>query len=383
MREVDLAVVGAGPAGLTAAIEGAKRGYSTVVLDMNPRPGGQLIKQIHKFFGSREHRAGTRGIEIADSLFHEAASAGVEVIVEAEVYAIHDSTLEVVVQTFAEDSPILPSEEATTSRSRHLSIAARRIVLATGGAENALSFAGWTLPGVMGAGAAQTMINLWRVLPGERILMVGAGNVGLIVSYQLMQAGGEVVAVIEATPRIGGYGVHAAKIGRAGIPILTSHTIVSASGESQVERAVIAKVDASWGIVLGSEQELEVDTICIAVGLHPNARLASLAGCKLCYSPNLGGWVTIHNSRMETTVSGIYVAGDLSGVEEASTALEEGRLAGICAAASLGKERAGDHDEIKAIEGRLLGLRSGPFCQHRQDAKQELIGIGEAQCPQQ
>jgi len=382
MREVDLAVVGAGPAGLTAAIEGAKRGCRTVVLDMNPRPGGQLIKQIHKFFGSREHRAGTRGIEIADSLFHEAASAGVEVMVEAEVYAIHDSTLEVVAQT-NEDSLVLLSEEATTSRSRPLSIAARRIILATGGAENALNFAGWTLPGVMGAGAAQTMINLWRVLPGKKILMVGAGNVGLIISYQLIQAGGEMVAVIEATSRIGGYGVHAAKISRAGVPILTSHTIVSASGESRVERAVIAKVDASWRIVSGSEQELEVDTICIAVGLHPNARLASLAGCELCYSPGLGGWVPIHNSRMETTVSGIYIAGDLSGVEEASTALEEGQLAGICAAASLGKERAGDHDEIKAIEGRLLGLRSGPFCQHRQDAKQELIGIGEAQCPKQ
>jgi len=382
MREVDLAVVGAGPAGLTAAIEGAKRGCSTVVVDMNPHPGGQLIKQIHKFFGSREHRAGTRGIEIADTLFHEAESTGVEVMVGAEVYAIHDSTLEVA-QTFGEDSPILPSKEATTSHSRPLSIVARRIVLAMGGAENALNFPGWTLPGVMGAGAAQTMINLWRVLPGERILMVGAGNVGLIVSYQLMQAGGEVVAVIEAAPRIGGYGVHAAKISRAGVPILTSHTIVGASGESRVERAVIAKVDPSWRIVPGSEEELEVDTICIAVGLRPNARLASLAGCKLHYSPSLGGWVPIHNSRMETTVPRIYIAGDLSGVEEASTALEEGRLAGICAAASLSKERAGDPEEIKAIERRLLSLRSGPFCQRRQDAKQELIGIGETQCPKQ
>lgn len=382
MREVDLAVVGAGPAGLTAAIEGAKRGCSTIVLDMNPCPGGQLIKQIHKFFGSREHRAGTRGIEIAATLFREAESAGVEVMVGAEVYTIHGSTLEVM-QTFGEDSPILPTKDATTSHSRPLSIVASRIVLAMGGAENALNFVGWTLPGIMGAGAAQTMINLWRVLPGKRILMVGAGNVGLIVSYQLMQAGGEVVAVIEATSRIGGYGVHAAKISRAGVPILTSHTIVSASGESRVERAVIAKVDASWRIVPESEQELEVDTICIAVGLHPNARLASLAGCKLCYSPSLGGWVPIHNSRMETTISGIYIAGDLSGVEEASTALEEGRLAGICAAASLGKEHAGDHDEIKAIEGRLLALRSGPFCQHRQDAKKELIRIGEAQCPKQ
>jgi len=382
MRKVDLSIVGAGPAGLAAAIKGAKRGCNTVALDMNPRPGGQLIKQIHKFFGSREHHAGTRGTEIADTLLHEAESSGVEVMIGAEVYAIHDNTLEIA-QMFGGDSPPSLSGGATTSQSRPLSIEARQIVLATGGAENALNFPGWTLPGVMGAGAAQTMSNVWRVLPGERILMVGAGNVGLIVSYQLLQAGAEIVAVIEAAPRTGGYGVHAAKIRRVGVPILTSHTVVRASGKSRVEQAVIAKVDASWRTVPESEEKLDVDTICIAVGLRPNARLASLAGCKFDYSPSLGGWVPIHNSRMHTTVPGIYLAGDLSGVEEASTALEEGRLAGICAASSLGKGRVGDSKEIEAIEERLLSLRSGPFCQRLQDAKQKLIEIGEAQCPKE
>ena len=377
MREVDLAVVGAGPAGLTAAIEGAKRGCSTLVLDMNPLPGGQLIKQIHKFFGSREHRAGTRGIKIAAELLHQAEAEKVEVLTGAEVYAIHDNMLEVA-RTFNGDTPAARQE--ATLPSHHLTIAAQRIILATGGAENALNFPGWTLPGVMGAGAAQTMSNVWRVLPGERILMVGAGNVGLIVSYQLLQAGAEVVAVIEATPKIGGYGVHAAKIRRAGVPILTSHTIVRAEGESRVEKAVIARVDASWQPVPSSEQELDVDTICIAVGLRPNARLASLAGCNLHYSPRLGGWVPIHNTGMETPIPGIYVAGDLSGVEEASTALEEGRLAGICAASSLGKSNPGDDKEIAAIKERLRSLRSGPFCQPREEAKQELIAIGEEQC---
>ena len=382
MREVDLAVVGAGPAGLTAAIEGAKRGCTTLVFDMNPLPGGQLIKQIHKFFGSREHRAGTRGIKIAAELLHQAESEKVEVMVGVEVYAIHDSILEVA-RTFAEDSPGSSLKQEATLPSRHLAIAARRIILATGGAENALNFPGWTLPGVMGAGAAQTMSNVWRVLPGERILMVGAGNVGLIVSYQLLQGGAEITAVIEATQKIGGYGVHAAKIRRAGVPILTSHTILRAEGDLRVEKAVIARVDASWQPVPGSEQELGVDTICIAVGLRPNTRLASLAGCNLHCSPRLGGWVPIHNSRMETTIPGTYVAGDLSGVEEASTALEEGRLAGICAASSLGKSAPGDDKEIAAIEERLISLRSGPFCQPRQDAKQELIEIGEVQCRKQ
>lgn len=101
-------------------------------------------------------------------------------------------------------------------------VEAEEILVACGGAENAVNFEGWTLPGVMGAGAAQTMVNVRRVLPGKKILMVGSGNVGLIVSYQLMQAGANVVGIVEAAPKIGGYCVHAGKnpqSGRSGLPV--------------------------------------------------------------------------------------------------------------------------------------------------------------------
>jgi len=382
MRAVDLAVVGAGPAGLAAAIEGAKRGCSTVVVDRNPKPGGQLIKQIHKFFGSREHQAGTRGIDIASALFREVHDLGVTLMSGWEVYDLQPGRLEVVQTSFEESTTDQP-EAAFRVATNAESIAAEKIVLATGAEENAIHFDGWTLPGVMGAGAAQTMINVWRVLPGNRILMVGSGNVGLIVTYQLLQAGADVAAIVEATSKIGGYGVHAAKVRRAGIPILTSHTVVEACGESRVTGAIIAQLDASWNPVPGSEKTFDVDTICVATGLRPNARLASLAGCRLTNSPVLGGWVPIHNSRLETTVPGIYVAGDVSGIEEASTALEEGRLAGISTAASLGKSNAGDEEEIRTIDERLCSLRGGPFCQPIQDAKQELVKIGESACPKE
>ena len=83
----------------------------------------------------------------------------------------------------------------------------------------------------MGAGAAQTMINLHRVLPGKSVLMIGSGNVGVIVSYQLLQAGADVKAVVEAAPRLGGYGVHTAKVRRAGVPFYTSHTVLEAHGK--------------------------------------------------------------------------------------------------------------------------------------------------------
>jgi len=356
MRAVDLAVVGAGPAGLTTAIEGAKRGCVTVVVDRNPKPGGQLIKQIHKFFGSREHQAGTRGVNIAQRLFREAQALGVTLMLGWDAYDIKPGRLEVVRTSFVEltsDRPAVPFRGATKTES----INAEKIVLATGAEENAIHFDGWTLPGVMGAGAAQTMINVWRVLPGNRVL--------------------------EAANKIGGYGVHAAKVRRARVPILTAHTVVEARGDSRVTGAVIAQLDTSWNPVPGSEKTFDVDTICVATGLRPNTRLASLAGCQLSSSPVLGGWVPIHNNRLETTVSGIYVAGDVSGIEEASTALEEGRLAGISAASSLGKKGACDEEEIRTIDERLCNLRGGPFCQPIQDAKQELVKIGESACPKE
>jgi thioredoxin reductase len=225
------------------------------------------------------------------------------------------------------------------------------------------------------------MINVWRVLPGHRILMVGSGNVGLIVTYQLLQAGADVLAVVEAAPKIGGYRVHAAKVRRAGVPTLTSHTIVRALGESRVSGAVIAEVDNTWRPIPGSEKRVDVDTICVAIGLRPNTRLASLAGCQLTNSSVLGGWVPIHNGQLETTVPGIYVAGDVSGIEEASTALEEGQLAGIAAASAVGRTGARDQKELQAIADRLCGLRGGPFCQPIQDAKQKLVDLGETVCP--
>ena len=217
----DIAVIGAGPAGLSAAIEAAKTGAKVLLADENRLPGGQLFKQIHKFFGSKEHLAGTRGYEIGQQLIEEARKNSVDIMLNTLAFGI-----------FAENKIGLVRE------GRCYELDAEKIILATGGQENYLAFEGSTLPGVMGAGAAQTMINVNRVLPGKRVVMLGSGNVGLIVSYQLMQAGADVLALVEAAPNIGGYGVHAAKISRAGVPILTSHTVVRAFGDGEVQGAV-------------------------------------------------------------------------------------------------------------------------------------------------
>ena len=357
MEKTDIAIVGGGPAGMAAAIEAARAGANVTVIDENARPGGQLFKQIHKFFGSGVHHAGTRGFQIGQDLLREAEEAGVEMRLDTVVYGIFsDRRLGLICGDHTEE------------------LVASVIILATGANENALTFPGWTLPGVMGAGATQTLINIHRVVPGQRILMVGAGNVGLIVTYQLLQAGAEVIAIIEGLSYIGGYGVHASKVRRAGVPILTSHTILQAEGDEKVKGAVIAQVDEKWEPVAGTQETLDVDTICLAVGLSPLAELAWMAGCQSSYIPSLGGWVPLHDENLETSLPGVYVAGDLAGIEEASTAMEEGRLAGLTAAEALGhlspKEASAKKGEVRE---RLAALRIGSFGEGRAIAKQKIM----------
>ena len=362
VREVDVAIIGAGPAGLAASIEVAKAGAEVVVIDENHKPGGQLFKQIHKFFGSKEHLAGTRGYDMGTKLLNETKEFGVDAILSAPVYGVFpDKTI-----SYQKDG----IEQA---------VKAKKIILATGATENGLAFEGWTLPGVMGAGAAQTMINVNRVQPGSKVLMIGSGNVGLIVSYQLMQAGCEVVALIEGGPSIGGYGVHAGKISRAGVPIYVSHTIRQAIGENGVEGAEIVALDENWNEVDGSEKILDVDTICLAVGLNPLTELAFLLGCEFIYNHLLGGHIPKHDRNMESSMDGIYVAGDIAGVEEASSAMEEGRLAGIAAAESLGFYDTATAKVLKDdVWMRMDKLRTGEFGEKRRKAKEEITEVGRS-----
>jgi len=345
MKRYDLIVIGAGPAGLSAAIEGAKRGMNVVVFDENAKPGGQLFKQIHKFFGSKEHKAKTRGFRIGEELLAKANDLGVEVVLDAIV------------------SGIYPFKEILVKQGEEMiHYRGDTIIAATGASENMVSFKGWTLPGVIGAGAAQTMMNLHGVMPGKKVLMLGSGNVGLVVSYQLMQAGCQVTALVDAAPQIGGYGVHAAKLARAGVGFYLSHTIVEAKGSDHVESVTIAEVDKNWQYIEGTKKTFEVDTVCLAVGLSPMSQLLKMAGCEMEENPRKGGTLPICNKYQETSVAGIFVAGDVSGIEEASSAMIEGRIAGTAAAYNLGFI---DKEELEAEvlkQERSIGkLRSGMF----------------------
>jgi len=341
-------VIGGGPAGLSAAIAAASLGARVLLAERDGVPGGQLVKQTHKFFGSEKQFAGKRGIHIGRMLLDNAqVYTNVEIWTDSTVLAIYN------------DSVVTVEHEG-----KHTKVKPERVIIATGAAEKFLSFPGNDLPGVYGAGAVQTLMNVAGIKPARRVLMVGAGNIGLIVSYQLLQAGVEVAAVVEGSPRIGGYRVHASKIRRAGVPVLTRHTILEAYGDGEVEGASIAQVDEHWRPVAGTIRDIPCDTVCLAVGLSPLTELAWQAGCEMAYIRELSGYVPIVSSYLETTRPGIYCAGDVCGIEEASSAMVEGRLAGISAAASLGYGEGKADALQKEAMGELAELRAGDVCEH-------------------
>ncbi len=351
----DVLVIGGGPAGLCAGIEAMKLGVEALIIDDKNRPGGQLIKQKHMFFGSKNEMAGVRGYDIALQLIDEYKRLGGGMLTGTFAVGIYEDGIVGAVRNDSEFIKIIP----------------RKIVIATGAYENMLRFPNCDMPGVYGAGGFQTLMNIDGVLPGKKVLMVGAGNIGLIVSYQLMQAGGEVVAIVEARHEVGGYDVHAAKVKRMGVPILLSHSIKSVGGRDRVEYATIVKLNR-FREVPGSEFTVEVDTVCLSVGLSPLVELAATAGCEMKYIPSLGGWVPWHDENMMTSRPDVYVAGDNSGIEEASAAMIQGRIAGCNAAAGIqGREV---YREITQFHEQLAALRKGPFGAKVWQGKGELIG---------
>lgn len=346
MKEVELLIIGSGPAGLCAAISAASSGARVLILERSFRPGGQLIKQTHMFFGSEAQYASHRGVDIADILLDKVRVLGDRIEIMLNTTAV----------AFYEDNVVT----ALKDEKEYFKIKAKSIVCATGAFEKSLAFPNNDLPGIYGAGAVQTLMNVYGVKPGDRVLMVGAGNIGVIVSYQLMQAGIQVVAVLDAAPRIGAYLVHASKLARMGVPILTSHTVKEAIGTDCIEAAVVCEVDEKFQPIPGTETRYDVDVLCISVGLSPLNELLAMRGVEMKYVPQLSGSVPMRTETCETCIPGVFVAGDASGIEEASSAMVEGYLAGLCAAAKLGHVpedfEARKQDYLKQLED----LRSGP-----------------------
>lgn len=225
---------------------------------------------------------------------------------------------------------------------------AKQVILAPGAYDRPVPFPGWTLPGVLTAGAALNLVKHQRLLPGRRFLLSGAGPLQLLLARHLIEAGGRVEAVLDATPfpwlawrhafavwgqweRLGEGWAAWRAMRRAGTPLWWGYTVYRAEGEGQVDRAII-------GPVGGYERDiLPVDTICLGHGLMPSVQLAQQAGCEHRYDPRQRAYLPVRDAWLQTTQGGIFVAGDAAGIGGKDVALWEGRLAALAAARQLGR----------------------------------------------
>ena len=307
---VDALIVGGGPSGLAAAIELGKLGVDTLLIDDRPRLGGKLVLQTHRFFGSASAvYAGTRGVDIAAKLEREVRSyPSVRVLCSTAALAVFEDQKVGILRG---------AEDGIEHHARYAFVRPRVLLVMTGARERFLLFRGNTLPGVLGAGAFQTLVNRDLVRPAERVFIVGGGNVGLIVGYHAIQAGIQVVGLVEALPQCPGYRVHEEKLRRQSVPIHTSHTILSANGQEQVESVTVARVDEAFHAVPGTERSFACDAVLVAVGLDPENDLYLKA------------------RELGMTA---FVAGDAQEIAEASSALLCGKIRGLEAARALGRE---------------------------------------------
>jgi thioredoxin reductase len=361
--QVDVAVVGGGPAGMAAAVAARASGASVVLADEYAAPGGQIWRRAFSEIGDIAPASLPRdGRELCRRL----ASSGATVLSGTSVWAAkpptgpHDGVGPM-------HTLLVTGPDGDTGR-----IFARSVVLATGAYDRPLAFPGWTLPGVLTAGGAQALAKGQGVLPGKRVLLAGAGPFLLPVAKQLRLGGAQVVAVVEATrrrewlaaaPRMA---AHPGKLGAylgyrsrvATTAFIWGHVLVRADGEDAVERATIAAALDDWSPRVGSEREFEVDAVCTAYGFLPSTDLARTFGCEL------DGDAVAHDQDMQTTIKGVFVAGEASGIGGADMAVIEGELAGACAADSAAdvatlRRRRARALSFSAVLEDLFGRRAG------------------------
>ena len=357
----DVLIVGGGPAGMAAAVQAAVARLSVMLVDERTTLGGQIFKRMGPGFEVDDHRAIGRDYAAGGQLIASVNAAAIDVRTGTAVLAIEGMTA------------IVCEHESKTS-----AIEARRIILAPGAYDRPVAFPGWTLPGVLTAGGAQTLVKTQRVLPGERIVFAGSGPVALAFPAQLHQYGAKIALVCEAGPAPGPADVAAmlkatpgnlsllrdaveyrCALLRARIPLRYRRIVVAAEGDGRVESVVHAAVDRDWRVLPGSEERIDCDTLCLGYGFLPSVELLRLAGCELCEDEDRGGAVVRLDHWMRTSVAGIHAAGDGTGVEGSLVAIDEGRLAALGAALELGavtSERA--EQQARPLRRRLHQRRA-------------------------
>ncbi|GAB3458340.1 FAD-dependent oxidoreductase [Actinophytocola sediminis] len=312
MPPTDIAVLGAGPAGLAAAVAATGAGARVVLLDAGSRAGGQFWR----------HRAGDRPHHplLAAALDFRAGHAIWQVEPTGDGFTVHTTAGEV---------------------------RSRTVIVATGAYDRQVPFPGWTLPGVLTAGGAQALLKGSGVVAGERVVVAGTGPFLLPVAAGLAEAGTGVAGVFEANSPLG-FARHPVAVLRdpakvvegAGylrtlwrhrVPYRTRTAVVAAHGDDRVVAVTIASVDRDWRVVAGSERRLDCDALAVGYGFTPQLELALQLGCHTRVDVD-GSLVATVDERQRGSVPGVYLAGEVCGVGGAQLSIVEGEIAGRHAA---------------------------------------------------
>lgn len=349
----DVAVIGAGPAGLAAAVAAAGSGAFTALVDAGRRPGGQYWRHRDGDDGALHHdwpefRRLSAQADVAEADGRMATLTGHSVWHverDGDGWAIH---------------ALRTDETATVVR-------ARTLVIATGAYDRQLPFPGWTLPGVYTAGAAQALLKGHGVVAGKTVVVAGTGPFLLPVAASLAEAGAQVIGVFEAgrptaaaRHPIAGWRNRDKLVEGAGylrvlrryrVPYRTRQAVIAAEGgpgnAPELERVTVARLDAGWRQVPGSERILECDTLAVGYGFTPQTEIAVQAGCAMRMDAD-GSLVAVADDAQRSSVDGVFVAGETCGVGGAALALAEGEIAGL-RAAELVMGRPADEARLKAL----------------------------------
>ena len=354
MKLWNLLIIGAGPAGLNAAIAAAEEGLKVKIIDEFTKVGGRLLGQLH------QESTGNwwNGIEVATGLHEKAVHLGVKIECGVSVYDLEQSEF---------------GWKAYTSQGIEKT---DKLLLATGATEVPNPIPGWTIPGVMSIGAAQVMGNVHRVKPGNTCVIIGANVLSIAIANELKLCGVDVKEIIipQANTNLSDNGTpekvmesfmrlthmaptvllrQAGKVAKYihpsfavkfypkngiklfDIPIKIKTAATEILGESKVTGVKTVNVRPNGEIISNTEKIIEADFVCIAGGLAPLPELVALSGCVFKYVRELGGHVPIHSERMETNVENLFVAGNITGVENAKIAMAQGTVAGLTIASEI------------------------------------------------
>ncbi len=349
-RSFDLAVIGAGPAGMAAATSAAEAGLRTLVIDEAPRPGGQVYRAPPAEFLPQGTDADRR---IGDELRTALAESGAELALDHRLWWIGEGF-----------------ELAAVGPGGPHRFSARALLVATGTTERILPFPGWTTPGVIGLAAATILLKADGVVPGERVVVAGAGPLLPLVAAKAVAAGASVAAIVDlarpsdwasavirgrSRPDLLARGAGwLRRLAMARVPWWSARAVVNVSTTAEGLSIDTLAVNADGEPQPGTRRKIGADALCIGHGLVPSTEVTRLLGAAHVFRPEVGGWVADVDELGRTNVPHLYVAGDAAGVEGAAAAPLAGRLAALAAVHDLGR-----------LDATHLARRSDPFVARR------------------